>query len=960
MKFVVPFGVLLFFSACFGPKQAEISPRPQTDASNAKMLPPPEIKRTVPWPDSVLASLSLRQKAAQLFIVWTRAGFLPERSEQWQNDLRAARDLGVGGFYLSYGTADGFAVNANALQSVASVPLLMSADFEWGTAMRIREATMLPRPMAIGAARDTMLAYRMGKAVAREAKALGIRHVYSPVADVNTNPKNPVINTRSFGEDAVMAGALAAAYVRGMEEEHVIATAKHFPGHGDTETDTHLDMPTLRVSKARFDSVELRPFHDAVTAGIRSVMTSHIHVPAYESVDTIPATLSSSLLTGVLRERWNFRGLIITDALSMRGVSRRFTPGDAAVRALQAGVDLLLMSPNIDEAIDSVVAAVKSGRLTEARIDSSVLRVLRAKQWCGLDTARFVDVNGVAKNVSNPEILALSDEIARRSVTVLGNESGILPLRDLAGKKVLDIVLSDTEDPEGANDLHDLLFERKKMELVRLDPRSNAMEFDDAMKKAKQYDIILTQFRYSTRSADPRSGFLSKKVEEFLTALSALKKPVIAVSLGNPYVAMEFPKTAAYVAVYGDGPSSIISAAQAIFGEIPAGGTLPVTIPGLYNRGEGVVLATDRVHSGTTAEAGMSADSLAAVDRIIADAIADSAFPGAVLLVARNGVIVHHKAYGKFTYDRTAERMTTDAIFDMASVSKVISTTSAVMKLVEEKRIALEDRVVNYFPAFGQRGKDSITIYNLMVHNSGLPAWRKFYEICDAPQCVMDSLFATPLVYHTGDSTIYSDLGLITMGKIVEKVTGKTLAAYVDSVFFGPLGMKNTMYNPPRSLWKRVVPTEIDSFWKKTYLPVRGRVHDENAATLGGISGHAGIFSTAEDLAAILQMELNGGTYGGRRYLDSATIARFIKQQGESSRAIGWDTRSTGRSFSGQFTSARTFLHTGFTGTSVVVDPEKNVIVVFLTNRVCPTRNNGKLGRVRPAVHDAVFRSIVR
>jgi CubicO group peptidase (beta-lactamase class C family) len=248
-----------------------------------------------------------------------------------------------------------------------------------------------------------------------------------------------------------------------------------------------------------------------------------------------------------------------------------------------------------------------------------------------------------------------------------------------------------------------------------------------------------------------------------------------------------------------------------------------------------------------------------------------------------------------------------------------------------------------------------------MVHNSGLPAWRKFYEICDSPKCVLDSIFATPLAYTTGDSTIYSDLGLITTGKIIEKVTGMTLASYVDSVFFKPLGMKNTMYNPPTALWNRVVPTEVDSFWKKTYTAVRGRVHDENAATLGGISGHAGLFSTASDLARILQMELNFGIYNGKRYLDSMTIAAFIQQQDpRSSRGIGWDTRAPGRSFSGQFTSTRTFLHTGFTGTSVVVDPDKKIIVVFLTNRVYPTRNTMKIARVRPAVHEAVYRALVR
>jgi len=455
------------------------------------------------------------------------------------------------------------------------------------------------------------------------------------------------------------------------------------------------------------------------------------------------------------------------------------------------------------------------------------------------------------------------------------------------------------------------------------------------------------------------SGFLPKKVSELMSAIIELKKPVIGISMGNPYVVMEFPKLDAYVATFSPSKVSLDAAAEVVFGEQPSYGKLPVTIPGRYAFGEGVEYKSIVLREGKPEEAGFNADSLSRVNSIIEHAIADSAFPGAVLLVAKDGIVVHEQAYGHFTYDALSERMTTDAIFDLASVTKVISTTSAVMKLVEEKKISLDDKIVKYFPAFGQNGKENITIYNLLVHNSGLPAWRKFYEFCDSATCVMDSIFATSLIYTTGDSTMYSDLGLITTGKIIEKVTGATLANYVDSMFFKPLGMKSTMYNPPAELWKRVVPTEVDSFWKKTYAAVRGRVHDENAATLGGISGHAGLFSTASDLAKILQMELNYGRYNGKRYLDSSTIALFTQTQSEkSSRGIGWDTRSTGRSFSGQFTSQRTFLHTGFTGTSVVVDPEKRVIVVFLTNRVYPTRNTLKLLRLRPVVHEAVFRAL--
>ena len=952
MKRILPFCLFGIFFSCSSSRIVQVEPNSTRSSSVV------DSTKSNDWVESILRNLTIRQKVAQLFIIWTRAGYMPHDSKTWQENYRYAKEVGVGGFYFSHGSAYGFPVNANKLQRVASIPLLMTADFEWGAGMRIQESTTFPRAMALGATRDTNLSYEMGKAIGRETRALGIHQNYSPVVDVNNNPKNPVINTRSFGEDPRLVSNFARAFIRGTQEGNVIATVKHFPGHGDTDIDTHLDLPSVHFSRERFDSLELLPYRDAIVNGVMSVMIAHIHAAVFDESDSIPSTVSENVITKLLKNEMKFDGMIVTDALAMKGVSKLFNPGDAATRAVKAGADVLLMSPNTDEAIDSILAAINRGEISEERIDYSVRKMLKYKQWAGLDTNRLVDIDTVANIVFNKTHQELAKTIARKSITVLGNENNILPFQNLNGKKIIDFVFSDTEDPDDADNLHDELFKRKRMELVRIDPRSNQMEYDDALKKAKFADMIICQFMYFTRS-EAMSGFLPKKVSELMSAIIELKKPVIGISMGNPYVVMEFPKLDAYVATFSPSKVSLDAAAEVVFGEQPSYGKLPVTIPGRYAFGEGVAYKSIVLREGKPEEAGFNADSLSRVNSIIEHAIADSAFPGAVLLVAKDGIVVHEQAYGHFTYDALSERMTTDAIFDLASVTKVISTTSAVMKLVEEKKISLDDKIVKYFPAFGQNGKENITIYNLLVHNSGLPAWRKFYEFCDSATCVMDSIFATSLIYTTGDSTMYSDLGLITTGKIIEKVTGTTLANYVDSMFFKPLGMKSTMYNPPAELWKRVVPTEVDSFWKKTYAAVRGRVHDENAATLGGISGHAGLFSTASDLAKILQMELNYGRYNGKRYLDSSTIALFTQTQSEkSSRGIGWDTRSTGRSFSGQYTSQRTFLHTGFTGTSVVVDPEKRVIVVFLTNRVYPTRNTLKLLRLRPVVHEAVFRAL--
>lgn len=910
------------------------------------------------WVDSALHAMTLEEKVGQLMIVWTTSSYMPSDARRWQELVRYTTEKKVGGFYFSTGGVYEFPVQINKLQSLAKTPLLITVDFEWGAGMRIGQATTFPRAMALGATRDTNLAYQMGAAIAKEARALGVHQNYSPVVDVNNNPKNPVINTRSFGEDPQLVAAMARAMIRGQQEEKLIATVKHFPGHGDTDIDTHLDLPSLHFSRERMDSVELYPFRDAIKNGVLSVMIAHIHASAFDSSDALPATSSLNVSTKLLKEELGFPGLIVTDALAMKGISKLFSAGDAAVRAFKAGADMLLMSPNTDEAIDSLIGAVQRGEISQQRLDASVRKILEMKQWVGLSSRRLVDVDAVSHVVAIKSHRNLAKEIARKSITVLGNESGILPLKNINGTKVAFIVFSDTEDPEGNRELLSEFRQRASADALIIDPRSNKMDIDDALAKAKKAGLIICQFNYQMRSG-AMSGFVPPRVVELVNNIAALNKPMIGVSTGNPYVVQELPIFTAFVQAYSSSAVSEEACIEVLFGEQPARGTLPITIPGKYKFGDGVKYNPIVISYGKPSDVGFDPIALQKVDTIITQAIADSAFPGAVLLVAKDGVVVHEQAYGRMTYHPTAVPLTTDAIFDLASVTKVIATTSAVMRLVDEKKISLSDPVVKYIPEFGQQGKDKITLYNLMVHNSGLQAWRKYYEICDSPQCVLDSIFAAPLVYTTGDSTIYSDLGLITMGKIIERVTKTSLDKYVDSVFFKPLGMKNTMYNPPSSLWHRVVPTEIDSFWKKTYKAVKGRVHDENAATLGGVSGHAGLFSTAGDLVKILQMELNGGMYGGKRYVQEETIKQFTSRQSEkSSRGIGWDTKSSDASFSGKYTSKKTFLHTGFTGTSVVVDPEKNIIIIFLTNRVYPSRNSSKIFRVRPAVHNAIYEAL--
>ncbi|MDE3057636.1 MAG: serine hydrolase [Bacteroidota bacterium] len=947
------FSFLIFQLGCS--TQSSISGKKEIHAVPAK----PKVVSPIGWADSVLQHLTLEEKVAQLVVVWTEGKYFPRESDEWRELERLTTERKLGGFVFSIGDVYEYAVEINKLQGLADVPLLIASDFEYGTGMRVRNAMTLPHAMAIGATRDRSLAYEAGKFTAEEARALGVEQNYAPVLDVNNNPKNPVINTRSFGDNVHLVSDMTAAFVKGTQDGGVIATVKHFPGHGDSDIDTHLALPILRFSKTEFDSVELAPFKHAFAGGAMSVMVGHISVPVFDSAEGIPATVSPNITTTLLKDELGFKGLVVTDAMRMHGVASTYAPGEAVVDAIKAGSDLVLMPVNVDVAIDAIVKAVKNGEIPESRIDASVRKLLKYKQWAGLDKNRFVDIDNVYNVVGSEEHERLAREIARKSITVLGNKGGILPLSETGTERMLDISFSDVEDPSVGRTLqYELRSRRDHVEFARIDPRSNKLDYQAVLDKASRADLILCQLHFYTRSGE-MTGFIPKMQSELINTLIALNKPVLGISFGNPYVVMDFPKIGTYVCAYGGSDESVRAAAQVLFAEAPAAGKLPVTIPGVYDYGDGVTYQQRVLRRGEPEDVGFDPDKLCKVDDIVEKAIQDSAFPGATLLVAKDGVVVWNKAYGTYDYSEKSQLVDVNSMYDLASVTKVIATTSAVMRLYDEEKLKLDDPVIKYIPQFGQNGKEHITLYNLLVHDSGLPAFIRFYYFCNDPQCLLDSLYAAKLVYKTGDSSIYSDLGLITMGKVIEKITGTTLDRYVDSVFFKPLGMTSTMYNPPASLIPRIAPTEVDNYWKKTGVAVRGRVHDENAATLGGVSGHAGLFSTTSDLAVLLQMELNGGTYGGVRYIKEATLKKFrARQSSLSTRGIGWDTKNPGHSWAGKLMSDSTFLHTGFTGTSVAVDPTRNLIIVFLTNRVNPTRNNYKIAEVRPVLHDAIVSAL--
>ncbi len=945
---------------------AEESPIPLDSSTVEKIVETP-----TSWVENLMEDMTLEEKVAQLISVRAYGYFMNDESDQFQNLVKQVKDLKVGGVCIFQGDVHTTAVLLNRLQKFAKVPLLVSSDFEWGTAMRLRRTTRFPEAMALGAARDTVLAFKMGKATADEARAIGIHQVFAPVVDLNNNPENPVINIRSFGERPKLVSDMASAFLHGLQSGKVIATAKHFPGHGDTKIDSHYDLPVINAPLTRLDSVELFPFQRVIQNGVLSIMTAHLDIPAIESKRGLPSSLSKNVQTKLLQEELGFNGLIITDALEMGAITKNYPTDSVAVLAIEAGADMLLLPIDIKASINAIVSAVHSGRISEERINHSVKKILSLKQWAGLDENKFVDIEAISRIVASPDNLRLAKEISRASVTLLKNDN-VLPLSKGSRKKILNLIVSDVEGyrTEVHRPSTTLLNERvgdyftyqlqqriKNIMTLRIDPSTNAAALDSIFKKANESDIIIISIYSKVRSGI--AGFSDKIIKTLNLLISSNKKTVI-IAFGSPYVLTTFPNANSLLCTFSDSEPSVEASAEVLFGEIPTRGCLPVSIPGLFENGAGIVIPQTVLRYDLPKYVGFNLDALALLDSIIINSISDSAFPGAQLSIVKDGSIVINKSYGRQTYDPNSPSIVNETMFDLASLTKVIATTSAIMRLYEEEKVHLDDLVVNFIPEFKNHGKEKITIRNLLLHNGGLPPFKRLYLTCKSPKEVLDSVYQTEIIYKPGDSSIYSDFDFIVLGKIVERVTGITLDKYVDSVFFKPLGMTSTTFNPSTTIMSKIAPTEYDSIFRKRLI--QGEVHDENAYALGGVSGHAGLFSTASDLAIFMQMIMNGGSYGGTRYLKSETIKLFTtRQTKKSTRALGWDTKTVnGYSSAGSLFGENSFGHTGFTGTSIWVEPDKKIFVILLTNRVYPTRDNQKIIKIRPIVHDAVMQAIIK
>ena len=1026
------------------------------------------------WVDEVLTTLTLRQAVAQLVIPWIPGGYQSESDADFQ-ELLGWVEAGLGGVSISIGVPDAYVAKLNRLQSRAGIPLLVTADFEnGGPGMRINHSyalpsllaqgggTSFPPTMAFGAAGDADLAYEYGRITAVEARAVGVHWLFAPVLDVNSNPDNPVINTRSFGADPEAVGRLGAAFIRGARAGGALTTAKHYPGHGDTRTDSHIELPVIVADRERLDRVELGPFRMAVDAGVDAVMTAHVAVPQVLGHD-LPATLSPYFMTELLRDEMGFEGVLFTDALRMGAITDGYGAGEAAVLALEAGSDVLLAPADIGTAVDAVTAAVESGRVSRARIDLSVRRLLEAKARLGLHRGSQVDPGAVATHVGTAEHRAVADRTAAASLTLVRDGRGVVPLAP--GTSILSVTYARPDDLLAGRSFNTTLRGVSgRLATARVGPDTAWPVYDSLLHAARAADAVVIG-----AYVPPRSGTGSVGVPEafrtFVRAANDVNGTAsIVISFGNPYLLAAFPDVGTYLAAWGGWEVSQRAAARAVAGVSAITGRLPVSIPPLHDIGAGLDRATrpqvaaqdlgaridplreagfvpgarERARepgAGTAAEtatggpgrwrphapippcaegapagpptppepaepgdladtfcregaimvsprevdparAGLSADSLAALDDLILAALADSAAPGAALAIVRRGQIARLRGYGRLDHDPAAPPVTPASIFDLASLTKVVGTTTAAIILAQRGAISLEDRVTDHLPWWGEGdpAKAQVTIRHLLLHQGGLPPFRRFFLEMEGREAYEDAIGALPLDYTPGDSTVYSDIGLMTVAFIVEQVTGRPLDDFLQDEVWGPLGMADTDFTPGPAEWDRIATTELDESYRGIH--VHGVVHDENAHAIGGVAGHAGLFSSARDLAVFAQLMLDRGVAGPctadrtsglpchrPRFHPVAIFApgrvdRFTRRQSDTStRAIGWDTPSP-RSSAGDYFSGRAFGHTGYTGTSIWIDPTQDLAVVLLTNRVNPTRNNSRHVPLRREVHDRVARAI--
>jgi beta-N-acetylhexosaminidase len=929
------------------------------------------------WVDSVFKSLSKEQKIAQLMVIRAHSNLGREHVQQVV-DLIQKYD--VGAICWFQGGPIRQANLTNYYQSIAKTPLMMTIDAEWGLGMRLDSVVKFPYQLTLGALSNDQLVYQMGKAIGEQCKRIGVHVDYAPVVDVNNNPNNPVIGYRSFGQDKYKVAKFGVAYMRGLQDAGVMACAKHFPGHGDVDVDSHLDLPVINKSMDQLDSLELYPFKQLFKAGVGSVMIAHLSIPAIDTTTNEPTSLSKKNVTGLLRDQLGYDGLTFTDALEMKGVSKYFPAGEAAVQALVAGNDMLCLPESVPDAITAIEDAIKHKRLKWKDIDGKVKKVLHAKYELGLSHAQVVDTTNLLADL-NEKVDGIKAQVARNVVTVVNNDKRLFPIMNTSHMAYVGIGADTTVFGDRLKDelnVDTYYFNYK-------DSSDKASQILDAVRTKKYDKVIVGVHNYGMR---PANDFNISHTA--LDLWDSLQTPSTAnFVFGNVYAAKNFLTAPTVVAMYQDDNIFQNVAADFLEGKVASNGKLPVTIDST-SFGTGIAIRRF-VPTGVAPE-------WLTIDSIVYDGIAKRAFPGCQVLAIHNGEIKYHKAFGHYEYEPRSLPVTLESIYDLASVTKVSAATVSIMKLYEQGKVDINKTLGDYLPSMQGTNKAGLKLTDILLHQAGLPADINFWGKTLDPQTKRPSAvyysdvpkpgFTTPVApgmylrndwvdtmmkmiadYPLGPSPkyVYSDVDFILLGKIVEQVSGLPLDQYARKTFYDPLGMATTGFKPfERFGVERTVPTEEDKSFRRQLM--HGYVHDESAAIFGNVSGNAGLFSNAYDLSMLYQMLLNGGELNGQRFLKKSTIDYFTAYHSEiSRRGYGFDKpekdNATRREpYPSAFASPETFGHTGFTGTCIWVDPKADLVYVFLSNRVFDGRDTNMLSKlsIRGKIQDAIYKALAK
>lgn len=939
------------------------------------------------WADSVFQTLSPDERIAQLFMV---AAYSNKDKKHVDEIKDLVTNYHIGGLIFFQGGPVREAILTNEYQSLSKVPLMISIDGEWGLAMRLDSTTQFPRQMSLGAIQNDTLIYQMGAEIARQCKRLGIHVNLAPVVDINSNPLNPVISNRSFGENKYQVARKALMYMKGMQDNGVMANAKHFPGHGDTESDSHKTLPLITHSKEQLDSLDLYPFKQLMDKGLGSLMVAHLFIPSLDTTKNTASTLSKTIVTGLLKDDLKFKGLIFTDALNMKGVSKFYPPGVVNVKALLAGNDVLLFAEDVPTAITEIKKAIARGDITQEEIDKRCKKIILAKQWCGLNHYSPVELKNLTADLNTPNADLINRKLIESSLTLLQNKNNLVPLQKLDTLKIASLSLGYKTQ----NQFQEMLGYYSPVKHFGLDRTAKQSECDSVVKWLKAYNLVIIHINNTNNSPAKNFGFTDQSLK-VLQEVMRQNKTIVNVS-ANPYILARIDSLQnadAVILSFEDNDLTESLSAQLIFGAIGAKGKLPVTASANFKFGAGIETnSLGRFKYTIPEDLGLLSSDFDKIDTIALYGIKEKAYPGCEILVAKDGKVIYQKSFGYHTYENKRAVINTD-IYDLASVTKIVASTPSLMKMVEEKKIKLDDHLCFHLPELEGSNKENIVIREMMAHQAGLRDWIPFWlhtvkkgqykpgiyskiQTDSFPLRVAEKMFIrknyTDTIYmEIARSEVkdagkykYSDLGYYYLKKIIEQKTAMPLNEYVSKTFYTPLGLPTMGYHPRDHFeLSRVPPTEYDVKFRKQL--VHGDVHDQGAAMMGGVGGHAGLFSDANDLAVVMQMYLQKGEYAGVRYLDTAVVSEFTRCQfcADNRRAVGFDKPETNSAKESPVCDCVSYLsygHTGFTGTITWVDPAKNMVYVFLSNRIYPDADVNKLVKlgIRSKIQQEIYKAI--